>query len=214
MSAVRLFVLGALAARGPMHGHQVRLIAEERRQELWTLVRHGSIYSALHRLAAEGAVQVVRTERAGNMPARTIYAITEAGRAELTRYRHQVLRHADLAPDPIDLALNHTDGMDPHELLEIVESRRTELIGQLADRLRIRADCLSQLSPIARITIEHTLTRLRAEISWHGRLLTELRRIHGVDAPPGAEGAAGPTEEPTHGALELSRFSHHRGPTH
>ena len=51
MNPTRLFVLGALARRGPMYGHQLRRGARLDRAELWSEVRPGSLYGALHRLA-------------------------------------------------------------------------------------------------------------------------------------------------------------------
>ena len=45
-------------------------------------VRPGSLYGALHRLAAEGLIEPLRTEQDGQFPARTVYAITSEGRRE------------------------------------------------------------------------------------------------------------------------------------
>jgi DNA-binding PadR family transcriptional regulator len=44
MNPTRLFVLGALARRGPMYGHQLRRGARLDRAELWSEVRPGSLY--------------------------------------------------------------------------------------------------------------------------------------------------------------------------
>src|ERR1700761_675629 len=92
MNATRLFILGALARGGPMYGHQIRRAAQLDRTELWTDIKQGSLYGALHRMADEGAIRVVRSEQQGNMPSRTVYEITDAGHAEMTATRDQVLR--------------------------------------------------------------------------------------------------------------------------
>ena len=76
MNPTRLFVLGALAKHGPMYGHQLRRNARLDRADLWSDVRPGSLYGALHRLAAEGLIEPLRTEQSGKLPARTVYAIT------------------------------------------------------------------------------------------------------------------------------------------
>ena len=73
MNPTRLFVLGALAKRGPMYGHQLRRGARLDRADLWSDVRPGSLYGALHRLAAEGLIEALRTEQAGlPRPARSM----------------------------------------------------------------------------------------------------------------------------------------------
>ena len=79
MNPTRLFVLGALARHGPMYGHQIRRDARIDCTELWSEVKPGSLYAALHRLHAEGLIEPVRTEQQGNLPARTVYAVTAEG---------------------------------------------------------------------------------------------------------------------------------------
>ena len=105
MNPTRLFVLGALARHGPMYGHQIRRDARIDRTELWSEVKPGSLYAALHRLHAEGLIEPVRTEQQGNLPARTVYAVTAEGRRELRALRAEALREVALRPDPVDLAL-------------------------------------------------------------------------------------------------------------
>src|ERR1700758_2051249 len=124
MNSTRLFILGALTRGGPMYGHQIRRAAQVDRTELWTDIKQGSLYGALHRMAAEGVIEVVRTEQEGAMPARTVYAITTAGQAELIALRDQALRQTRLRPDPVDLALQNTQDMSQDELRRVLEDRR------------------------------------------------------------------------------------------
>src|SRR5437764_1084859 len=116
MSSVRLFILGALARGGPTHGHQIRRDAQSDRTELWTDIKVGSLYAALNRMAAEGVIKAVRTERIGNLPARTVYAITDEGYKELSALRGALLRDTHLRPDPVDLALHYSQDMAEEEL--------------------------------------------------------------------------------------------------
>ncbi|RYF55207.1 MAG: PadR family transcriptional regulator, partial [Comamonadaceae bacterium] len=46
MSSIRVFLLGSLAERGPMHGHQLRLLAEKEHVAMWTDFGVGAIYGA------------------------------------------------------------------------------------------------------------------------------------------------------------------------
>src|ERR1022692_5094101 len=112
MNPTRLFVLGALARRGAMYGHQLRRDARMERADRWSDVRPGSLYGALHRMAAEGLIEPVRTEQSGNLPARTVYAITAEGRRELRALRGEALQTVGLRPDPVDLALALSGGLD------------------------------------------------------------------------------------------------------
>src|SRR5664280_2612033 len=107
MSAIRLFVLSALAEHGPMHGHQIRQQAQSDRAELWTEVKVGALYGALKRLAGEGLIAELRSERQGNFPERTVYDITDRGREALAAVHGEALRTIVIRPDPFDLALVH-----------------------------------------------------------------------------------------------------------
>src|SRR4030081_322255 len=113
MNSTRLFVLGALARSGPMHGHQIRRAAQVDHTALWTDIKPGSLYGALHRMADEGLIAPVKTEQEGRLPARTIYEITETGREELEVHRDEALRSTKLSSDPVDLALAYTEDMTP-----------------------------------------------------------------------------------------------------
>ncbi|MFG2844586.1 PadR family transcriptional regulator [Kitasatospora sp. NPDC048296] len=176
MSTSRLFALSALARGGPMHGYQIRQAAQLDRTELWTDVKPGSLYSVLHRMAGDGLVEVVRSEKVGNPPERTVYAITERGRQELAALRDAALRRVRLLPDLVDLALQYTSDLSGAELVEAVAARREAVAGQItlfeAEFEAAKPD-LTGLEPWI---FEHCLARLRADLAWHDDLLNSLER--------------------------------------
>jgi len=174
VSSVRLYILGILDARGPMHGHQIRREAQIDRTELWTDIKVGSLYGALGRMAAEGIIEAVRTERAGNMPARTVYGITDTGRAELSALRDDVLREVRLRPDPIDLALQYSDGLDLAELVETFRVRRAALQSELDAWNRLEIQARPYLRPVEQLSFSHQQSRLEAELRWHDLVIAEL----------------------------------------
>ena len=177
MSSVRLFILGALARGGPMHGHQIRRNAQTDRTELWTDIKVGSLYAALNRMAAEGAIEAVRTERAGNMPARTVYAITNEGQEELSALRDAILRDTRLRPDPVDLALHNSQGMTPEELLAAITDRKAAMETELASSRHLLDMASPYLTGVELLGFQHRLIRLEAEIAWHDQLLRELPKL-------------------------------------
>jgi DNA-binding PadR family transcriptional regulator len=157
-----------------MHGYQIRQAAQLDRTELWTDVKPGSLYSVLRRMAGEGLVEVVRTEKPGSPPERTVYAITERGRRELGALRDAALRRVRLLPDPVDLALQYTADLTDEELAEAVGARRRAVAGQVAlfeeQFDAARPDLVGHEPWI----FEHSLARLRAELAWHDALLGAL----------------------------------------
>jgi DNA-binding PadR family transcriptional regulator len=178
MNSTRLFILGSLARGGPMYGHQIRRAAQLDRTELWTDIKQGSLYGALHRMAAEGAIEVVRTEQTGNMPARTVYTITPAGREELVALRDQALRDTRLRPDPVDLALQNAQDMSQDELRTVLEDRRAAIAAALTSWKHLRETAEPHLTDIESLGFAHTLLRLEAELAWHEQSLKALPTIY------------------------------------
>lgn len=174
MNSARLFILSVLARRGPMHGYQIRQEARRDRTDLWTDIKPGSIYNALRRMAGEKLVEVVRTEREGNPPERTVYAITDQGREELIGQRDAALRDVRVRPDPVDLALQYTSDLTVNELASAIDARRLALGAQLAMLEQERRTAGPHLTGLEPMLFEHNLVRLRAEIAWHDELLNQL----------------------------------------
>jgi DNA-binding PadR family transcriptional regulator len=177
MNSTRLFILGALARGGPMYGHQIRRAAQLDRTELWTDIKQGSLYGALHRMAAEGVIEVVRTEQEGSMPARTVYAITPPGRLELTAIRDEALRNTRLRPDPVDLALQNAQDMSENDLRAVLENRRAAITAELASWRHLREAAAPHLTGVESMGFGHTLLRLEAELAWHEEALKALPGI-------------------------------------
>ena len=82
----RLFVLIALA-HGPKHGYEIARHLDERSRGLFAM-SFGALYPILHRLEAEGLA------RARWQDKRKVYALTDAGAAELARLRDAIERIA------------------------------------------------------------------------------------------------------------------------
>ncbi|MGC4757211.1 PadR family transcriptional regulator [Micromonospora trifolii] len=177
MNSTRLFVLGALARGGPMHGHQIRRAAQVDRTELWSDVKPGSLYGALHRMQVEGVIEAVRTEQEGNRPARTIYALTSAGAAELIDHRDEALRDTKLRHDPVDLALQNVIDLGEDELRGIIVARRKALAAQLDSWLALRELAAPHIRGLEWTTFRHTELRLRTELAWHDELLDQLPKL-------------------------------------
>jgi DNA-binding PadR family transcriptional regulator len=174
MTSIRLYILGALSRNGPMHGHQIRRLARIDRTELWTDVKPGSLYAALHRLEAEGAIKAVSTSRDGNLPTRVVYDLTDDGRSELVAYRDEAMRDTRLRPDPVDLALQSISDMSDDQLMAAIEDRRRLLVSQLENWHHLFESAQPHLRDLEGMTFRHSLARLTAEIAWHDELLAML----------------------------------------
>lgn len=177
MSSIRLYVLGSLAERGEMHGHALRLLAEEEHIDEWTDFTVGAVYGVLKRLAGEGLIETVRTEREGNYPERHVYAITEAGAIALAGLRREGLETIDIGPDAFDLALS---SLDPDRLDEVeatLSARLAELRRQHEYGIEHHKTIDQYLWKAEKWAVGHKLAKLEGEIAWHEKLLAAVPEI-------------------------------------
>jgi DNA-binding PadR family transcriptional regulator len=180
-------ILGVLAERGPMHGHQIRRIAELTNAETWGGITGGALYAELRRLDADELVQAVREEQVGRRPARTVYQITEEGRLELVVQRDAALDVIFGSADPVSVVLLFAAGADASDLGERLAARRRRVAGQLeamtAERERLSGQ--GALPPLAVAAFRRGELRLEAELRWHEEFEQRIASGRpGEPAPP------------------------------
>jgi DNA-binding PadR family transcriptional regulator len=173
MNLTRLMALGILARSGPSHGHHIRRVADVTNVGEWGGVSVGALYRELRAMEREGLVEAARTEKVGNRPERTVYAITAEGQLELTTLREQAIRPLGSGLDPLGVALLFAaDGMDTEELRRTLRARREMLaiaVGQIAaDREQLIAKGFLDL--LAAAVMRRGIMTTEAEIRWHDEL--------------------------------------------
>jgi DNA-binding PadR family transcriptional regulator len=184
MSSIRLYILGALANEGEMHGHQLRQLADKEYVTLWTDISVGALYGALKRMAHEGLIEESRTEREGGYPERQIWRITAEGRIALARLREEALGEVVFRPDPFDLAMSRLDRDRLDEFPAVLELRLQRLRAMLAHE-RAKIEQIEQnLSVNEKFVARHRDARLEAEIAWHESLLERIAETGKREAAP------------------------------
>src|SRR5262249_34271604 len=76
-----LAVMSYLSQR-PMHPYELSRTLREHGDARSIKFNHGSLYMVVGQLAKAGYIAEVETSRAGQRPERTVYALTNEGRAE------------------------------------------------------------------------------------------------------------------------------------
>ena len=189
MNLTRLMALGILARSGPSHGHHIRRVADVTNVGEWGGVSVGALYRELRSMEREGLIEAARTEKVGNRPERTVYAITAEGHLELTTLREQAIRPLSSGLDPIGVALLFAaDGMDREELRRTLRARRDMLAiaaGQTAaDREQLIAKGF--LDVLAAAVMRRGVMTTEAEIRWHDELDAVLAEPLGGEPPVGS----------------------------
>ena len=172
--STRLVILGLLRER-PLHGYEIKHIIEEHMGD-WTSIAFGSIYFALKKLTAEGLVKVAATERTGNRPSRTVYALTEVGREEFLRLLRELWAKAERQFFATDLGLFFMDALPLEEVLEHLQARLDELNRTAEYLQRHQAENMANphVPRQARFIFDHSQAHLDAELAWTRALRMEL----------------------------------------
>lgn len=201
MNLSRLMILGVLAERGPMHGHQIRRIAELTNAEAWGGITGGALYSELRKLDADGLVRAIRAEQVGRRPARTVYEVTDEGRLELVVQRDAAFDVVFGSADPVSVVLLFAAGSDGPDLGERLAARRRRVAGQLeamtAERERLTGQ--GALSPLAVAAFRRGELRLEAELRWHEEFGPQIATALSRPAPALRAVPGGPGRPPTQG---------------
>ncbi|WP_282685753.1 MULTISPECIES: PadR family transcriptional regulator [unclassified Streptomyces] len=176
--------LGTLQNVGPVHGHEIRRIAEVTSVSSWGGVSVGALYRELRAMDAEGLVESVRTEQIGRRPARTVYRITDPGTAELAELREEAVTQVHHGSDPFSVALLFTRTNDMPQLKELL-SRRREAVAAMRDDIdaeRRQLSAAGSIGPLDNAMFRRRVMQLEADLAWQDELDIALE-----EAASGAE---------------------------
>src|SRR6266545_3583589 len=90
-NVLALALLAVLAPGRPMHPYQMVTVLRRTGKEHDMKIKWGSLYTVVQNLEKHGFIEATGSNREGRRPERTIYAITEAGRAELKDWLRELL---------------------------------------------------------------------------------------------------------------------------
>jgi DNA-binding PadR family transcriptional regulator len=156
-----LAVLACLNER-PMHPYEISATLRERNKEQSIKLNYGSLYSVVESLHKHGMIAAQQTSRAGRRPERTVYAITEAGRAEFEDWLAELLSTPTREYTSLEAGLSLMPGLPPGEVARLLSERTV--------KLRIE---LSGLEEAERISDELGLPELfRVESRYRHAILT------------------------------------------
>jgi len=214
-----LAILGLLEER-ELHGYEIR---RQLREHLGILanVSFGSLYPALARLEAAGAVEAIEEPAAARSNAapptgslsgewavlrsrgttgtrgrrsRKVYRITQTGRATFSQL---LAGGGNDDARTFGLRLAFARHLAPQARLALLERRRAQLVQRLSEMNEARND--GELDVYARSVVEHTTDTVADEIAWLDRLIAAERAgVPGTASPivPGAPPTASNSHDP------------------
>ncbi len=172
--SVRLLMLGLLR-NGPLHGYEIKRIIETEMGD-WANVAAGSIYFALDKLSSDALIEEQEVSQEGGRPARTIYRITSAGRAEFERLLRETWAQIDRLSFPLDIGVAFLDCLPREELRAFLEIRERALNGILSGLLEHQNEIEgnAEVPAQARFIFSHHRRHYQAELDWIREVLGNL----------------------------------------
>src|ERR1700758_2357811 len=126
-SPLALTVLGMLHTQ-PLHPYGIqRLLKQWGKDQVVNVSQRTSLYRTIDRLAAAGLVSVAETGRDQQYPERTVYKITDAGRAATRQWLEEMLAVPRQEFPEFPAALSHVMMLTPGETLALMERREALL---------------------------------------------------------------------------------------
>jgi DNA-binding PadR family transcriptional regulator len=168
-----LAILSAVAHR-PMHPYEMAATLRGWGKDRDMAIKWGSLYTVVQNMAKHGLLEESESTRQGRRPERTVYRITEAGRAELVDWTRELLSVAERETPRFRAGLSVMAILAPGEVAGLLQQRLSALhteIATLRDSLdRERAE----VPRLFLIEVEYDLAILVAEAAWVDSLLAEL----------------------------------------
>ncbi len=159
--------------QGPMHPYEMAATMRSQGKEHSIKLNYGSLYTVVDNLAKHGFIEAVEARREGRRPERTVYRLTEAGRAELDDWM------ADLIAVPVkeypqfEAALAELGVIAPDRVLPLLRERVAALEKQISG-LRAEMSGLTWLPRLFQLETEYHLYMQEAELAWVRRLAAEF----------------------------------------
>jgi DNA-binding PadR family transcriptional regulator len=162
----------ALLLTGPRHTYEMLLLIEKTYKTFVTGLPR-SLYHAVNRLVATGDIRIVGATRDAGRPERTVYALTDQGRAHLREWVGLLLREPDPDSSLFTAALTYAGCLSPAGVAGLLRRRHADL-DRRAQAARSALDSLPDLPRILLLETEYEVSRLTAEQAWVSWIIDDL----------------------------------------
>jgi DNA-binding PadR family transcriptional regulator len=189
-----LAILALLVPGRPMHPYEMATALRGTGKDRDMRIKWGSLYTVVQNLEKHALIEALGSDRAGRRPERTVYGITEAGRAEVTDWLRELVAVPEAEFPRFEAALSVLGVLPPDEVVALLETR----LRALDDDIAAQRAALANAGRVPRIFLiedEYAVAMRVAEAAWVRSLLAELvdgslpgldgwRQFHETGSPP------------------------------
>ncbi len=189
-----LAVLSYLSQQ-PMHPYELGRTLREHGDERSIKFNHGSLYMVVGQLAKAGFITEQETGRQGQRPERTVYALTDAGRAELRDWLRELVEQPQYEYPSFVSALSLITALPPSQVLDLLRKRLTHLAQQEAEiREQVDTHLANGVPELFLIEEEYRLALLQTDSAFTAEFIGKITdpvigwtgpwaEFHGENAP-------------------------------
>ena len=169
-----LAVLSYLSGQ-PMHPYELGRSLREHGDDRSIKFNHGSLYMVIGQLDKAGFIARQETSRAGQRPERTVYALTDAGRAELRDWLAELVGQPQHEYPAFVAALSLIAALPPSQVRALLRTRLGHLARQRAQaRALIDTAAAGGVPGLFLIEEEYRLALLDADAAFTTRLADRI----------------------------------------
>ncbi|MEW6635254.1 MAG: PadR family transcriptional regulator [Actinomycetota bacterium] len=165
----------ALLYERPMHPYEMVSTMRERGKHEAVRLRYSSLYSVVGALEREGLISPLSTVREGRRPERTVYELTEEGRAEFLGWLRELIREPVKEYTQFAAGLSFMAALSPKETTTLLRERMRLLEEEIREMHERLDEVAGQSVPrLFLVESEHELVLREAELRWVGELVREI----------------------------------------
>jgi DNA-binding PadR family transcriptional regulator len=169
-----LAVLSYLSQQ-PMHPYELGRTLREHGDARSIKFNHGSLYMVVGQLAKAGYISQLETSREGQRPERTVYALTDAGRAEFRDWLTELVAEPQQEYPHFVAALSLIGALPPSDVVPLLRHRLDRLHSEHAEiRGIIDTNLAGGLPELFLIEEEYRLALLAAETAFVEELIERI----------------------------------------
>jgi len=170
-----LAVLSLLTER-PMHPYEMAALMRERDLASTVKLNFGALYAVIETLNRLALIVPMETQRQGRHPERTIYATTEAGRAEFFDWLRFLIGTPAIEYTQFVAGLALMAHLSPIESVALLEDRMHALSEKIQEQYSDLETVNQQgVDRIFLIEDEYRLAQLEGERGWILKLIEEIK---------------------------------------
>jgi DNA-binding PadR family transcriptional regulator len=174
-SPIALAVL-ALLYEEAMHPYRMQQLIKQRGKDTVINVRQrASLYQTIQRLERAKLIQVRETAREEKWPERTIYELTEQGRATLDQWIREMLAKRAREFPEFPAALSFLPLLPPEEALHQLQARESALAAELNQADTQLGSHTPVVPRLFLIEAEYVRALLHTELEWVRSLIADLQ---------------------------------------